>query len=882
MSVEQCIAGVRDILGDETLKESDLKAIAKEVQRRARQLRERNNAQAEADVLGEAAQAVTDDVRRATLIERRNRALNILAYDRAMNRIQAGLDEGLTLRESIAALTVGTEGQVVGGRRSVYANANARFNAYLADMVDELRREGLLEILTKRKGPEGQGEGYLDLEIAREMRAVSAGEPSVTGIPEARRIAEIFHRVQEGARLDQNRVGAAIGKRWDYIVRQTHDPSAIMKVGRETWVENILPLLDESTFDGSDPVKFLNQVYKNIVSGDHFKAADAAPHDITFTGPANLAKKISQHRILHFKDADAWYAYNQEFGKMSLVESMIRGLDRAAENTALMETFGTNPRAMFDNILRAVEDKYFTGDEPPIGGWARDVLENEFKEIDGTTRQVGHMTLANVGSWIRAFQAYSKLGMSTITSVTDIGSSISELRWQDRDLFGAVTDYLQEGFRFSSDARLQAETNLVGLDSLKGDIAARWNAEDNFTGTLAKLNRLYYKLNFLGPWTDGRKRAVNAVMAHELAGHLRGGLDDVPPQYRKVMEAYDIGEPEWRVMQQVEMRARDGREYFTLDGLRALPDEAFNPIVGDAVARIDADIESRRADLESALERAQTDEARTDAQNKLRTLEAQRARRRNAAIDRAKDELFNKVGTFYVDRADAAVPTPGARERAIINRGTMRGTPAGEFLRFIGQLKMFSITAISRNIVRDIGAHGLRAALREGRGDLIGLASHIAMTTMFGMMALQLKEMIKGKTPQPVFGEEAAQAWTAALLQGGGLGIYGDLLLQNYNEYGRSPQEALLGPGIAGMFDALALLQTPFTDPENFGPRFNRFVQSNTPGINLFYTKAALDYLILWRFNEWVDPGYSRRLERRTEDKGQQFIGPSPTEVVAQ
>src|SRR3546814_3442745 len=36
-----------------------------------------------------------------------------------------------------------------------------------------------------------------------------------------------------------------------------------------------------------------------------------------------------------------------------------------------------------------------------------------------------------------------------------------------------------------------------------------------------------------------------------------------------------------------------------------------------------------------------------------------------------------------------------------------------------------------------------------------------------------------------------------------------------------------------------------------------RFVISNTPFANLFYTRQALDYLILWRLQEAVNPGRS-------------------------
>src|SRR3546814_13494880 len=59
-----------------------------------------------------------------------------------------------------------------------------------------------------------------------------------------------------------------------------------------------------------------------------------------------------------------------------------------------------------------------------------------------------------------------------------------------------------------------------------------------------------------------------------------------------------------------------------------------------------------------------------------------------------------------------------------------------------------------------------------------------------------------------------------------------------------------------------------------------RFVISNTPFANLFYTRQALDYLILWRLQEAVNPGYLRRMEKRIEKENGQTFLVRPSQMV--
>jgi hypothetical protein len=89
----------------------------------------------------------------------------------------------------------------------------------------------------------------------------------------------------------------------------------------------------------------------------------------------------------------------------------------------------------------------------------------------------------------------------------------------------------------------------------------------------------------------------------------------------------------------------------------------------------------------------------------------------------------------------------------------------------------------------------------------------------------------------------------------------------------------LVGPTI-GQFDSLIeILQAIRTGDDPFAKMAN-FIQGNTPFINLFYLRMAMDYLILYNIKEWQNPGYLKRMEKRLKKETNQKFYISPSRVI--
>lgn len=824
--VEEILAAARSADPDARLEDDELNALLGDLDavRQARQVDQGLNS-LEDDLL-DAATDYARSVTEAAQIEARNRLINLRVkseFRQFMDQVtQATGDPSLAFE----ARMVGINNPVSGGRSSADARSLAIFTEYAGGLVADLRRDSLLPLFNSRS---------LEREVAKELAELAKpdGVPGISNSPQALEIARIMDKYRRVSVARENRAGAWIKPLSGYIVRQSHDMARMQRAGYDEWRDTIFPLLDPvTTFRGKDPETVLRGVYDGLVTGNHIRANGGQENALQFAfkGPANLARKASSDRVLHFRDADAWMDYNDAFGTRSMTEAFIGDLERAAKNTALMETFGTNPRAMFDTLLDEAKDTH-RGDVKVYKRLNRRALQSQFAEIDGTANIPGNPTAAQVSSGIRAVQSMAKLGGAFISSISDIGFGVGERRYQGKNLlsaWGQTLGGVAEGFSGSA-KREVGDLIGVGLDGTIGDIGARFSSQDHLVGKMAKAQRLFYKLNLLGPWTDANKRGLGLMMARDLAMQSNKSFGQMPEATSRLLAQYGMDEGRWEIARKAVRKADDGREYLFPDALDELDNKLFGSTDRDA--------------------------------------------------NRLRDDIKTALRAYYVDRADFASPTPGAKERAILRQGTQPGTAAGEAIRFVAQFKAFPITVLTKPMSRDLfgaGASSFQEALLKGKGDVLGVAHLFISTTILGYLAMSAKDLAKGRTPRDPF---SPKTWLAAALQGGGLGLYGDFLFGEYSRFGNSLTESLAGPTFSTVSD-LAALAAGIRNGEESAARTIRLVQSNTPYANLFYTKAALDYLIFYEMQEAINPGYLRRMEKRIQrENSQTFILP-PSRVV--
>jgi len=838
MSIKDCINVIKKAAGDTKITDDQAEALLSDIDDF---IQLKKQATQDANVDATVSKYVDDRLQESILqaaIEKRNNILNLIAETKAMARVDKFKDK----QKGLMALMVGVYGEE-GGKLSIDAQGKALANKYIGRLIDRVDKDGDLGMFNS---------GKIDHDIAAELWEIKeGGTPGITKNPAAERIAKNIHELQNTAVSHSNQAGTYIRNMPGYIMRQSHDMLRLRKAGGKkatpeesfkAWYNFIIDKLDhEATFKGADPEKFLRGAYEGLTSGFHkrFNAADESNFVMGFKGPANIAKKSSQPRLLHFRTSSDFMAYNGKFGTGDLREGIIHGLEHMARNTALMRGLGTNPVAMMDKLKR----KYALAASKELSWKQADkfkhiALENALKEIDGTTRIPAKLTFARINAGVRAVQNMARLGAATISSFTDIPNQAAELRFQGvHPLVGYSRAFgnLLRG-RGNKEQKTIARSLGIGFDGMTGDLISRWAATDHVPGTLAKGQQKFFKLNLMSWWNDSHRTGVALMMSHNLASNKNLTFNKLGQRLQNVLALYDIGQAEWNIFRNHLVTEVDGNAHMLPEGAQYIPEG----IIVDYLKRYKGIKEPTRRRIEIA---------RTD--------------------------LESMLDTFYMDRADSGIPMPGAAERAIMNQGTQSGTWTGEMFRHFFQFKSFPITMIRKGVARELFGN------LNGKKDISGLSQLIVMTTLFGYASLTAKSYLRGQTPREFTDDPGhnAKLLFAAMSQGGGLGIYGDFLFGEYSRYGRSALATAAGPTL-GQFDTVMDIYTRIRQGKDFKADLLRTAINNTPFINLFYTRMALDYLILYQLQETMNPGYLRRMERRImREQGQQFRVP-PSHLI--
>lgn len=833
MARRECVRGI--LKGADDLTDDEIDTVIKDLERK-RKARAKAGGMDEARATSEDAERVAADMELAAQIQRRNAKLNQVIYKQLTSDVARFKDASAGI-ESILA---GSNKRVEGARLSVDALKRAYESKYMGGLIHDLRKASLLEYIQPRFL--GVGKGLLDDHIARELWELrDGGTPGSTGSPEAAGIAKIVHKYQELSRTDQNAHGAFIRKLDGYIVSQSHDMFRVGRAGRDRWIADIRPLLDERTFDGigltgdeaADAKKidgFLGYIWNEVRTGQFMKAETDAPL-IGFKGPANIAKKVSQSRVLHFRDADSWIKYNDNYGSSSLMEAVAGGLRHAAGATALLERLGPNPKAMFTRVLSDLRAK--SQDMPDK---VRTRLQSNYAErlmdvVDGTVDIPSSITGQQLASGVRAIQTQASLGGAVLASVPDIATAASELQFQGRNFIGAMGDQLTSMLAQISDGgqrREAADLVGVGADAIIRDIASRMTGADNAGRALNKASTAFFKLNLLSQWTAVGERAVSSIMSHDLARQAGAEFSALPARLQQVLSLYEIGAEDWNLIRAHSITKISGTDYIMADGVRGV--DGIDP--------------------------------------------------------RAARKVETKLRAYFADRSAVAVLEGGSREKLYTTQGAQAGTGYGEAIRFVMQFKQYGISFVQKVLGRysqEDRFWSIPGSLfKMPASEAVQITQLMVTLTGLGYIAMAAKDLAKGREPRD---PARVDTMTAAMLQGGGLGIYSDFLFANVNRFGGGPLDTAAGPTVGDAADLIDIYQksrdyaTGRTDSPPDVEAWN-FLKGNTPFLNLFYTRAAVDYLFLYHVQEAMNPGSLRRMERRLKkDNDQEFILP-PSEVV--
>ena len=791
--------------------------------------------------IGEMIDKVANEAEEAIQVERRNTYLNQRAQVAMFDYIQTNWGDDPA--RGLQAFLSGDEVARKGSHASVGASQDSLLNRYVTGFLAELENDGVLRTLSS---------GENDLQIRQAVAGLDLDPPNTAGLPaDVIKVAKVLKKYNDLARTDANAVGANIGQIPGYVAKQNHDMYRIYKAGFDAWFEKVDNLLDyERTFEGvarTDAKTMLRNIYQGLATGDHVQFKKPATTGLK--GIANIGKRMSKERVLHFKDAAAEHDYSSAFGTGSLSDSMVSGLHTMAQNTGLMQRMGPNAELNLATVIDQIgKDLTLKGDTKGLANFAskaNTLVKTTMPNLTGETRIAGNKVGAYAGQSFRNLQNTTKLGGAVLASITDVPTYMSAMKYDFGDnAFTAMSQALGGLIKGKTKAAEKQILGMLGVvhTNLSGSATARFDAaRDGVPGAMSKLTEKFFKLNGLSWWTDQLRGTYALSVSSRLAG-LRGQrYSNLSPEITNVFKQFNIDEGKWDIIRQADTANVNEFSYLTPENVNDLPDSAFTGYI----------------------------EAQGKTPNDLRIRELKR-------------EITDNFRSYYFDRASTAVLEPNTRTKATLMRGTSPGTVEGEVLRSVMQFKSFPATFIQRVIKREIYGHGedisFKAALKNGKGNMTGLVRLIAWNTLFGYGAMSIKDLVKGREPRtPDNTADFAKVMVASMLQGGALGIYGDFLFgEAKSRYGSSPLGTMLGPSASDLESVYDIYAKTMTGDDAGGQALNTLYKL-VPGNNLFYAKMATDYLVWNGLKEWANPGHTRRMvdRARKENDQEYFLPPS-------
>lgn len=833
----QCEMTVNTAAGRK-LSDQEMESLVKDMNDTTNRILAGNEALSLEEAAMRAAEELSNRDQLAKVIEARNKAINMRIAAQRLGELRTTWKDRPDI--GLEAMLVGRNDARTSSRRSVASEVAQLRGKYNSGINYDFDQAGLVKFISS---------GSNDREIADAMWRIGRGQKLDGMTRQSVEAAKIISKWQESTRVDENRAGAWVGKVPGYIVRQSHDILKIRAAGYESWRNAILPRLDDVTFDGiTDREQFLKNVYDGLASGVHL-SADKPDWMNGFKGSQNAAKRASQERVLHFKDGVSWHEYNQQFGTGSLREALFGGLNNAARTTGMMRVLGTNPQNMFKYLADTIsEDLRGTASPAAQADFASKVKRlnrTTMPQIDGSLNIPGSVGMANASAGIRGWLRMSQLGGAVISSFNDVPISATEMRYQGQNFMQAVLGAMKGRFTRYNNAEQKEILSSIGVysDAMTQEIIRRISGDDTLNGKMGRAQQLFFKYNLMNFWTESGRNSNAMMITNWLAKNADHTYSQLPEDLRRVLDIHGIGDAEWNIYRNMDMADSEGRKFMTSSGIRGVPDEVIASYVEGKGMKV--------------TERSVAD---------------------------ARDTLEGQLRGYVLDRLNIAMSEPGERTQAFMKMGTIPGTVAGEVIRFAGQYKSFTASFMQNVLGREVFGRGYtpaglgesktasltNALFRNGKGAFMGAANLFVWATLFGYVSMQTKLMLKGQTPRP----PDAKTFMAAAAQGGGLGILGDFMFGEVNRMGAGPVTSLMGPAASNADSIITLLQQTTRGDADLGDWY-RTSLDNTPFLNVFWLRTAMNGLILNRIQDALDPGSLERYQRRVErEQGNTFMLP--------
>lgn len=702
-------------------------------------------------------------------------------------------------------------------------------------------------------------DGTMDLDIMRARLDPKADVPQA-----AKDIAQVIGGLKNLEHGNFEKVGINKGFQDNYLLNQGifWTKENIERLGPDAGFSSLKQLFREA-YDLEASFKYMpaDQIdgyIEDLARGVIDKALDAQAVDFQKLnlGPDVLKGKVIrrnlQPRKLVLKPdgfAKMWQAMMPPEAR--LLDSLVNESNRMATDVATYKVLGSNGfssvqtlvtkvarKMQADGVPDAEIDAFRNGKVSGVQNW-----ENVLRILDGSTDKAVDANIAAAQEIYSAVTMARLLGGSTLSAVTDLANSASMLSATTgssylgnigKMLVGSGEAYVKafSGFLPGGKSVSRNDAAKMFLFPVQGmlsrslaDIRAS-QVQGPIARTVAKsaatIQAAHSKINPISVQQQLHSEMAGKLYAGMLAQQKDLSFSELDFEFRENFQRVGITENDWDLLRSTAKQVNlDGDDFTIISGrhIKSAGDEA-----------IKASFEKNKAAL-------------GDRYSVL-------------TPKQYVGDMETKMDLLYSLLIQDAVPQPGARQRAVLGQGQRKGTPSGAFFQAFSMLKSFSVKMLDVN----------RRVMNSGEGGSKNyklLTAHVMGLYGMGYAVQVLKALKNNETPPD---PTVPSSHLSAMIQGGVGGPVADFLLSQASRGSfKGAVVGLIGPAASDL-ETLGTLAMK-TATGDLSSKDASTALNYIPGNNLWYLNAALKYSVLDELKEEMNPGHSRRMRKRLEER---------------
>lgn len=409
--------------------------------------------------------------------------------------------------------------------------------------------------------------------FTQDKKALGEFAGAVYGVPsknaEINKFAKQWLELNEAMRTKFNSLGGNIYKNDNYLFPQNHDIRRITKATEDGWVDYVKPLMDRSkmvndlgkVLDDAEFDATIRYVYQTIKTGGMNKAQGLK---VPRGSGSKLSRQGSEKRVLYFKDADSWMGYQDKFGKGDMFSTLTDHIQNRSHDIAMIESFGTNPRNMFEGLkYQAKRLQQKRGN--PITESESFLLEAKYKNASGEINGGELTTIADGGSAVRNVMVGAYYPAALLASFTDMATVSLTASYNGMSASRVLARIASTGGE--QERMFAAKIGIISQSWLGRQHSTNRIADTFGVGVDAKISEGVMRASGLEEWTNRTRKAFGMESSANIADNFKFSYDKLPADMKKQFKSYGITADDWNAFRSTQAMTFDGVKFadFTKD-----------------------------------------------------------------------------------------------------------------------------------------------------------------------------------------------------------------------------------------------------------------------------------------------------------------------------